>query len=225
MDKGIKFDYIAFYDLDHTILVDNSATHLINEARKRGIMSTKHFRQAIWLSILYKLRIGDSTKMIVRMLSWLEGLNLTEITRLCVEVFSTQMIDKIRPEILKTISDHRSKNGAVVLLSSATEPICNPIREYLEMDDMVCSRLETKNGLLTGRTRGKLVYAREKATRLIAYCKTHGYNREDAFYYGDSYTDEHVMKVVGHPVAVDPDKGLLRIAMKNNWPIMARSRA
>ncbi len=69
------FKYLAFYDLDHTILVDNSATHLINEARKRGVMTEKHFRHAVWLSILYKLGIGNSTKMIIRMLSWLKGLN------------------------------------------------------------------------------------------------------------------------------------------------------
>ncbi len=67
MDTRKKFDYIAFYDLDHTILEDNSATHLVNEARKRGIMGEKLYRHAVWLSILYKLGIGNSTKMIIRM--------------------------------------------------------------------------------------------------------------------------------------------------------------
>jgi len=225
MDKGMKFDYVAFYDLDHTILVDNSATHLINEARKRGMMSSKHFRHAVWLSILYKLNIGDPTKMITRMLSWLKGLDEKEITRLCLDVFTGHMIDKIRPEIKESIADHKSRNGAVVLLSSASEPICKPVTEHLDMDDLVCSQLEARDGFLTGRTRGKLVYAREKATRLISYCKTHGFNRKTAYYYGDSFTDKFVMKEVGNPVAVDPDKRLLKIALENSWPIMARSRA
>ena len=33
------------------------------------------------------------------------------------------------------------------------------------------------------------------------------------------------MKAVGHPVAVDPDKKLLRIALDKHWTIIARKRA
>jgi HAD superfamily hydrolase (TIGR01490 family) len=219
------FKYIAFYDLDHTILVDNSATHLINEARKRGIMSDKHFRNAVWLSILYKLGIGDSTKMIVRMLSWLKGLNEELIKKLCIEVFKEQIVHKIRPEILTTLEEHRSRQGAVVLLSSASEPICQPATEYLKMDDLICSRLDADQGLLTGKTIGNLVYAEEKRTRLLSYCKNHEQDPADAYYYGDSYTDHHVMSAVGHPVAVDPDKKLCRIAIEKDWPILVRDRA
>jgi len=225
MNQVKKFDYIAFYDLDHTILKDNSATHLVNEARKREIMSGKNFRHAIWLSILYKLRIGNSTLMIIRMLSWLKGLREDDIDKLCKDVFSKHLIDNIRPEIIETIKEHRSNNGGVVLLSSASEPICSQFQVYLDLDDLICSKLESVEGILTGKTQGKLVYAREKESRLNLYCNKHGYNVADAYYYGDSFTDEFVMKAVGKPVAVDPDKKLLRIALKNNWPIIARNRA
>ena len=220
-----KFDYIAFYDLDHTILKVNSATHLVNEARKREIMSSKNFRHAIWLSILYKLRIGNSTKMIVRMLSWLKGLREDDINKLCKDVFSKHLVDNIRPEILETIQEHRSNRGGVVLLSSASEPICSQFQDYLNMDDLICSKLESVDGILTGKTQGNLVYAREKESRLTLYCNKHGYNQTEAYYYGDSFTDEFVMNAVGKPIAVDPDKKLLRIALKNKWPIIARNRA
>lgn len=225
MNKGEKFDYIAFYDLDHTILEDNSATHLVHEARKRRIMSGRRFRHAVWLSILYKLRIGDSTKMIIRMLSWLNGLRKDDIEQLCVDVFSKHLVPKIRPEILETIDEHRSNGGGVVLLSSASEPICRQVFTHLKMDDLISSKLESVNGILTGKTQGKLVYGKEKEKRLVDYCIKHGYSQEDAFYYGDSYTDEYVMKAVGHPVAVDPDKKLLSIALKNDWTIILRKRA
>jgi putative phosphoserine phosphatase/1-acylglycerol-3-phosphate O-acyltransferase len=225
MTSGKIFKYIAFYDLDHTILVDNSATHLINEARRRGIMSERHFRHAIWLSLLYKLGIGDSAKMIVRMLSWLKGLSEDLINQLCIEVFNEQIVHKIRPEILASFEEHRSRNGAVVLLSSASVPICEPVSKYLELDDMICSRLESREGILTGNTVGNLVYGAEKESRLLSYCSDHGYDPAEAFYYGDSFTDHQVMSTVGNPVAVDPDKKLCRIALDNNWPILVRNRA
>lgn len=221
--KG-SFDYIAFYDLDHTILKGNSATSLVEEARKRGFMSPKQYRHAIWLSILYKLNLGDPTRMIHRMLSWLRGLREDAVRELCREVFSDLLAVTIRPEILEAISFHKNNGGANVLLSSATSPICKPVSEHLELDDVICTRLASESGLLTGRTEGRLVYGLEKKSRMLSYCASFGMSPAEAFYYGDSYTDQYVMDAVGFPVAVSPDTKLLKIAQQKNWPVLSLDR-
>jgi len=215
------FKYIAFYDLDHTILDGNSATHLVHEARRRGVMTEKQFRHAVWLSILYKLNIGEPTRMINRMLSWLNGRNEASIMQLSREIFDQMIKDTIRPEILKTIGGHRKNNGAVVLLSSASTPICHPVSQHLELDDVICTRLESEDGILTGRTSGKLVYGKEKKVRMLEFCRENQCDPKDAWYYGDSYTDRFVMAAVGNPVAVSPDKRLLKIARQRHWPILS----
>ena len=214
------FNYTAFYDLDHTILDGNSATHLVTEARKRGVMSEKQYRHAVWLSLLYKLNIGNPTKMINRMLSWLNGLKEASIMQLSKEIFDQAIKETIRPEILETIREHRSRKGAVILLSSATTPICQPVSQYMELDEMICTQLESENGILTGHTRGKLVYGPEKKVRMLSFCSENEYDPQDAWYYGDSHTDKYVMEAVGYPVAVSPDKRLLKIAKRNNWSIL-----
>ena len=98
-----KFKYIAFYDLDHTIFKGNSATYLVEEARQRGVMSPKQYRHALWLSLIYKLNIGDPTRMINRMLSWLKGLQEESIMKLCREVFHNSLIGTLRTEILDSL--------------------------------------------------------------------------------------------------------------------------
>lgn len=219
-----KFKYLAFYDLDHTILTGNSANTLVEVARERGIMSPRQFRHAVFLSIIYKLDLGNPTKMINRMLSWLKGLEESSIRDLCLEVFNTQLVKTIRPEIIQSLDKHRSENGAVVLLSSATSPICEPVSKYLQMDDTICTYLESRDGILTGHTRGELVYGREKKNRMLSYCKIYKHDPGLAYYYGDSHTDQYVMEAVGNPVAVSPDKRLLKIATVRNWPILVRDR-
>lgn len=216
-----RFRYIAFYDLDHTILRGNSATVLVEVARERGIMSPRQFRHAVYLSILYKLDLGNPTKMINRMLSWLKGLEEAAIRNLCSEVFHARLVETIRPEILESLDQHRKEKGAVVLLSSATSPICEPVAKHLQFDGLICTHLESKDGILTGHTRGKLVYGKEKKMRMLAFCKEHGQNPALAYYYGDSHTDQHVMEAVGFPVAVAPDKRLLKIATSRKWSLMA----
>lgn len=219
-----SFKYTAFYDLDHTILSGNSATSLVEVARQRGVMSPKQYRHAVYLSIIYKMNLGNPTKMINRMLSWLKGLHKESIYKLCREVFMDDLVQTIRPEILKSMSEHRIRNGANVLLSSATSPICKPVSEYLKMDDLICTQLESENGILTGKTEGKLVYGLEKKKRLLTYCEAHGFDPSESYYYGDSYTDQFVMESVGHPVAVSPDRRLLKTALKLNWPILVQDR-
>ena len=219
-----RFKYIAFYDLDHTILKGNSATTLVEVARERGIMSSKQFRHAVYLSLIYKLDLGNPTKMINRMLSWLKGLEEASIRQLCLEVFNSKLVETIRPEILQSLDQHRSEKGAVVLLSSATSPICEPVSQHLHMDETICTHLESIKGTLTGHTQGKLVYGKEKKNQMLAFCKTHGHDPQLAYYYGDSHTDQHVMEAVGNPVAVSPDKRLLRLATARNWQILVRER-
>ena len=214
------FDYTAFYVLDDTILDGNSATHLVMESRKRNVMSERQYRHAVWLSILYKLNIGNPTLMINRMLSWLKGLKEADIMELAQDIFDNIIKETIRPESLQTIRDHRARNGAVILLSSATTPICHPVSKFMELDDTICTQLESENGILTGHTRGRLVYGPEKKIRMLSFCSENNYDPLDAWYYGDSHTDRYVMEAVGHPVAVSPDRRLLRIAKRNKWSIL-----
>ncbi len=219
-----KFKYLAFYDLDRTILKGNSATALVEEARSRGIMSPKQFRHALFLSILYKLDLGNPTKMINRMLSWLKGMEEDLLKQLCQDIFDNVLADTIRPEILESMESHRKKGGALILLSSASSLICEPVSKHLQLEEVISTQLETEQGKLTGRTHGKLVYAKEKKVQMDAFCKKHQYEPADAYYYGDSHTDFHVMAAVGNPVAVAPDKRLLRIARARRWPVVALDR-
>jgi phosphoserine phosphatase len=55
---------------------------------------------------------------------------------------------------------------------------------------------------------------------MLDYCHNNGYDPMNAWYYGDSHTDRFVMEAVGFPVAVSPDKRLMKIAKKNNWAIL-----
>ena len=219
-----RYTYIAFYDLDHTIFEGNSATALVEKSRARGIMSPKQFRHAVYLSFIYKLNLGDPTKMINRMLTWLKGVDESSLRQLCLDVFNESLVETIRPEILQSIEEHRNQNGAVVLLSSATLPICEPVSKYLHMDDVICTHLESANGNLTGHTKGKLIYGKEKKKQMLSFCKKHNYDPRKAYYYGDSYTDHYVMEAVGNPVVVAPEKRLLKTATARNWTILVRDR-
>ena len=107
-----------------------------------------------------------------------------------------------------------------MILSSALTTICRQMAENLNIDDIICSGLEVKNGYMTGRPLGHLCFGEEKAVRLKRYCEIFNFSLSEAWYYGDSISDLHALSVVGNPVCVNPDKKLKKAAKRRGWKIV-----
>jgi len=212
-------NYIAFFDLDDTLIRANSGKLLAKSAYKQGMMSLQDLIKAVWLLLLYKFSLLDSEKIIAGMVKWLAGVSEKSVIDLSSELFEKQLLPKITEEARKEIQFHKNKNAAVVILSSALSQICQAAADHLEMDDVICTIIETDGGICNGLTAGKPCFGNEKASRLKEYCEKNNSKVSDAWYYGDSISDIPVMQIVGIPVCVNPDKKLLKAAHKNNWKI------
>lgn len=211
--------YIAFFDLDDTLIRANSGKLLARSAYKQGMMSLQDLIKAVWLLLLYKLSLLDSEKIIAGMVKWLAGVPEKRVSDLSSELFEKHLCPKITEEARSEIRFHKDKNAAVVILSSALFQICQAAASHLEMDDIICTNIETDGGICTGRTAGKPCFGNEKVSRLKEYCEKNNSKVADAWYYGDSISDLPALKIVGNPVCVNPDKKLLESANKNNWKI------
>jgi HAD superfamily hydrolase (TIGR01490 family) len=161
----------------------------------------------------------NSEKIIGGMLKWLTGVPEKRISDLSSEVFEKHIQHAIPEEARGEIKMHKDKNAAVVILSSALSPVCQAVAAHLEMDDVICTQIETDGGKFTGRPAGKLCFGNEKVSRLKEYCEKNNSKVADAWYYGDSFSDFPVLQIVGNPVCVNPDKKLLKAANKYSWKI------
>jgi HAD superfamily hydrolase (TIGR01490 family) len=211
--------YIAFFDLDNTLINSNSGKLLVMEARARGMMNLHNLIRAIWMSFLYRFNLMESEKIIAGMLQWLNGVPVAGVNLLASEVFLKKMIRTITDEARSEIIWHQERNAATVILSSALYPVCQAVAGHLNIDDIICTQLETVDGKCTGKPEGNPCFGEEKAIRLMDYCEKNNSKVPDAWYYGDSISDLPVMQLVGNPVCVNPDKKLLKAAHKNNWKI------
>jgi HAD superfamily hydrolase (TIGR01490 family) len=211
--------YIAFFDLDDTLIRANSGKLLVRGAYEKGMMSLPDLINAIWMSFLYKFRLMNSEKIIAGMLKWLAGVPEKRVIDLSSEVFEKYMLHAIPEEARREIRMHKDKNAAVVILSSALYPVCQVVADHLEVDDVICTHIETDDGRCTGHTAGKFCFGNEKVSRLKEYCEKNNSKVEQAWYYGDSFSDFPVLQIVGNPVCVNPDKKLQKAANKNSWKI------
>jgi HAD superfamily hydrolase (TIGR01490 family) len=212
-------NYIAFFDLDRTITKAISGRALAREALKRGLMKTSDIAIALYSGLLYRLHLADPVVIMEKMTGWVKGLPEQTLIDLCHDVFRDVMLPSVYPAVIDEIKMHKSHNAKTVILSSTLVPICRAIADLLEMDDIICSELEVINGSLTGRPLGRLCYGEEKLVRLKDYCEKNNTTADDAWYYGDALVDQNALSIVGNPVCVNPDKKLLKVALKNDWKI------
>jgi HAD superfamily hydrolase (TIGR01490 family) len=212
--------YVAFFDLDKTILNINSGTVLVRESYKSGFMSTADLLHAIYLSLLYKFHLRDTSTIISAMGNWLKGLTINEVNLLSEQIVKTHLMDAVRPEIFSEIKYHKSNNAEVVILSSVIYQICKPLGSYLGVDNQICTTMEVIDGVFTGLPDRKFCFDDEKRIRLTEYCEIRHYYLGESYYYGDSIADLPALEVVGHPVCVSPDRKLERIARKRGWKIL-----
>ncbi len=213
-------NYIAFFDLDRTIISLNSGKVFVKHAFKQGLMKVSDLIKAFFLLILYSLKLIDSTKIISSVVNWLKGVPVETIDLMTSEIFTDYLLESIHGDVITEISMHKKNGARVVILSSSIPPVCWKIAEHLGMDDVICSRLEVVNGIFSGQPDGTFCFGKEKANRLIDYCEKYNVNHYDSWYYADSTDDIPALSIVAKPVCINPDMRLRKEALRHKWTIL-----
>jgi HAD superfamily hydrolase (TIGR01490 family) len=212
--------YLVFFDLDQTITRAISGRALAVAGNKKDLFTGWDFVNAIFLSVAFRFKLMDPYRIVTDMVRWVKGMPENIMNDLCIEVCHKTLLPSVYREALAEIEFHKLKNARIVILSSALRGICVEMAKSLKVDDIICSELEVSEGLLTGRPTGRLCFDIEKAIRLMAYCEKHKLSPLDSWYYGDSISDLPALSKVGHPVCVNPDTRLRKIAIKKDWKIL-----
>jgi phosphoserine phosphatase len=93
-----------------------------------------------------------------------------------------------------------------------------------EFDGGIGMRSEIRDGVYTGRPAGPFTYREGKAEAIREVAAREGYDLAESFAYSDSESDLPMLRAVGHPVAVNPDAELLRVARAEGWQVVTFDR-
>ena len=134
----------------------------------------------------------------------------------------TDVIDPIvYDEALELIQEHREAGRLVFIVSASPEEIVMPLANYLGADGAIASRARIDaDGKYTGEV-DVYAYGPYKAGAIADVAASRGIDLSKSWAYSDSATDEPMLRAVGNPVAVNPDRELTRIAMAEDWPILS----
>lgn len=204
----------AIFDLDGTIIRLSSEQIFLKHLLNYGEIPIPNL--LAWISNLLKVRSLSMAKPNKVYLRGFEERHIHEIARHC-------FVETLRPSIAPHISDlihfHRTEGRTVILMSGSLSFLVQPFHEHFQTDLMVAHQLEVVDGRLTGKRIGLHPYAENKAKLAQQLASEHGFDLSASYAYGNHHTDAYKLALFGHPVAVNPDRKLRRIAMEKGWQI------
>jgi len=141
---------------------------------------------------------------------------------------ASYMQQKIRPMMTgkarALVQKHHANGDLLVIITATNSFVTGPIAREFGVDHLIATTPEEVDGNFTGRVAGVPSFKEGKITRLLDWLATRGESFdsfETSWFYSDSHNDLPLMKLVDHPVAVDPDPTLLQHAQQEGWPVIS----
>jgi HAD superfamily hydrolase (TIGR01490 family) len=216
----------AFFDLDKTVIAKSSTLAFSKPFFDQGLLNRRAVLKSSYAQFLFLMSGADHEQM-SRMRSYVTamctGWDVEQVKSVVGETLHEIVDPLVFAEAAELIADHKLCGRDVVVVSASGEEIVAPIARALGATHAMATRMVVEDGKYTGEVafycygEGKVHAIRELAAR-------EGYSLEHCYAYSDSITDLPMLEAVGHPTAVNPDRGLRREATARDWPVVTFSK-
>ena len=212
----------AFFDLDKTVIAKSSVLAFGRPLYREGLLSRSAVLKSAYNQAIYRLRGADEARMQRArdtMLSVTRGWEQAHVTSIVGDTFEKIVTPILYAEALELFEEHLDAGRKIFLVSSSPIEIVSHLADYLGIDECIASRSRVDRD---GRYTGELdfyAYGPHKAAAIRAAAERDGIDLSSSYAYSDSVTDAPMLELVGHPVAVNPDRELARLARQRGWEI------
>jgi HAD superfamily hydrolase (TIGR01490 family) len=216
----------AFFDLDRTLMAGSSAFQFGRAAYRSGLTSRRQLARDAWENLLFRLRgstDAGTDALRTRVSALLEGVRVRDLQRLAPDVLAG-VLPRLYPRMLAIAYEHQDAGRPVFICTAASQEMAELMAIVLTFDGAVGSVSEVREGRYTGRAGGPFTYREGKAEAIRELAAREDIDLGASWAYSDSESDLPMLRAVGHPVAVNPDGALARIAREEGWEVLRFDR-
>ncbi len=210
---------LAIFDLDRTLVRGSSLEELARRLVRERLLTRRRLALAAVQQARFKHQ-GSTDAQVARIqaegLALVAGIGHERLSGLAADVGS-RVASAVRPAARALLDQHLVAGHFCILLSASPQELVEVVTTALGMHRGIGTRAEVVDGRYTGGLEGHLCYGPGKLVRLRE--AVGDVDLSGAWAYADSSSDRPLLDVVGHPVAVNPDRGLRRHAGAQGWPV------
>lgn len=211
----------AFFDLDKTILAKSSSFAFARPFYREGLIGRSDVVRSAYAQFVYLVSGADHDQMEAMreyMSKLVSGWQAEKVQQIVGETLDDIVDPMVYEEAVALIEEHKAAGREVIIISSSGTDVVEPIGQRLGVDLAIGTQVAIEDGVYTGEILF-YAYGEGKAEAMRTLAEERGYDLATSYAYSDSHTDLPMLEAVGHPVAVNPDAELRRIATERDWPI------
>ncbi|HED32618.1 MAG TPA: HAD family hydrolase [Gammaproteobacteria bacterium] len=213
---------LALFDLDNTLLADDSDYLWGTFLCEQGVVDTEYYEQKN--QHFYEQYKQGSLNIHEFQAFSQQPLLDNDLARM-QNLLKQFIEEKIRPVMIpaafKLIEKHRDQGDTLVIITATNSFITRPIASAFEIEHLIATEPEVIDGKYTGKIAGIPCFQGGKVERLTLWMDEHKMNMQGSWFYSDSHNDLPLLKEADHPVAVDADEQLLAYAREQGWQIIS----
>ncbi|MHB1537317.1 MAG: HAD family hydrolase [Solirubrobacteraceae bacterium] len=212
----------AFFDLDRTMMAGSSGIFFAKAAFETGMISRRRLAQDVFENVRFRLRGSTDDRadaVRIRVGEMISGVGVRELQRLAPRVLAG-VLPRLYPEMLAKAWAHQDEGMSVFIVTAASQEMADLLAHVLALDGGIGSRSEVVDGFYTGRAAGPFNYREGKRLALMQLAERELIDLAASYAYSDSESDLPMLRCVGHPVAVNPDAELARVARQEGWEVL-----
>lgn len=216
---------LALFDLDNTLLAGDSDFEWAEFLISQGVLDRQlHQARNAKFYEDYKSGTLDIHAFLEFQLKPLSQHPRSQLDAWHQKYMETKIRGMMTAKSRALVEKHRQAGDLMMVITATNSFVTAPIAREFGIDHLIGTIPEEIDGEFTGRVTGIPSFKEGKVTRLYAWLHDRGQGLadfEETWFYSDSLNDLPLLKVVDHPVAVDPDPTLRAYAEEANWPIIS----
>jgi putative phosphoserine phosphatase/1-acylglycerol-3-phosphate O-acyltransferase len=209
----------AFFDLDRTLIKDFSAKEFFQRRIMSGQMTTREIVAQFSGVLVYATGDRNFAAMAAMGAKGVKGVPEQVFIEVGEEVYLKHLAKSIYPEARALVAAHFAKGHTVAIVSAATPYQVNPIARDLNIEHVMCTRMEVKKGRFTGNIIEPACWGEGKAHAARVLVDQFDLDLSKSYFYTDSAEDLPLLDIVGHPRPMNPDTKLSALAFEREWPV------
>ncbi|MBT8048360.1 MAG: HAD-IB family hydrolase [Xanthomonadales bacterium] len=209
----------AFFDFDGTLIAGFSATVFLKEQIRRGHVGPYQLVELISAITQFSLGTMGFSGLMTSAAQFMRGVSEQDYIDFGQELYEQQIARKLYPESRALVQAHMDRGHTVAVISSATPYQVEPMARDLDIDHVICSRYEVKDGVFTGGIERPLCFGDGKVLAAESLSRDYGIDLDQSYFYSDSDDDLQLLERVGYPQPLNPNSKLAVIAEQRGWPV------
>jgi HAD superfamily hydrolase (TIGR01490 family) len=210
----------AFFDLDRTVIAKDAMAAFGGPMRRGGLIRRRSLIELGFAQVIY-LILGSTEQRLERIrhvaLKVTRGWSRSDVDAIVEGALESVLEPIIYDEAMDLIDEHRQAGRRVVIVSASPSELVRPLGGHLGVGDVIASEAAIDS---EGRYTGELAFfctGRDKAEAVRLFAEREQIDLSRSYAYSDAFTDVPLLELVGHPVAVNPDRALQRVAGEREW--------